>query len=206
MRALDSSLVDEGPNPYIALADLCVSLILILAFFVAALNVLGRTGWEKVRYREKQRDFAAAVAVGLPLSVRPHEVTWRNDPPGAQRWVFSRAQLFKPGTAVLTASGVGALEVFSRLLNKHRREWRRIRVEGHTLPPSPDGLDDWNLSSARAAAVAQVIHSRGHIEGYYLAVSGRAGQAPLDRARKQDLSNERVEIVLEYARQAARDR
>ena len=190
-------------NPYIALADVCITLILILTFCMAASNLVGRAGWEHVRYRDMQADFANSLAVAVPRELRPQEIDWRNDPPGAQRWVFVGASLFREGSDQLTEGGYQRLEEFAFVLNEHRDKWRRIRVEGHTLPPRPGEPDNWALSAARAAAVAQVLHARGHIESYYLAIAGRAGQAPLYEQADQVHLNERVEIVLEYAPSAA---
>jgi chemotaxis protein MotB len=194
---------EEGVSPYIALADLCINLVLILAFFVAATTLLGKVGWDQVRYKDQEREFAEAVAGSLRPAVRPQEVRWRNDPPGAQRWVFTRAALFVPGTSILTPEGTEVLTTFAELLNRHRRSWRRIRVEGHTMPPLPDEPDEWALSAERAAAVEAILYHQGHIQPYLLAVSGRAGQAPLYISATPDPRNERVEIVVEYATRAA---
>lgn len=192
-------------NPYIALADLAINLVLILTFFVAALNVLGRAGWEQVRYREAQSALKAAVARSLPPSLRPLEDRGKNDPPGAQRWVYAGRMLFEPHTAKLTREGSHSLVVFARVLRQEKGtiKWRRIRVEGHTTPPAPGELDDWELSAARAAAVARVLHARGHIASYYLGVAGRAGQSPVNRANRADPANERVEVIVEFAQPRA---
>ena len=91
-------IADDGINPYIALADMAMNLVLILAFFVAAVNALGRAGWEQVRYRDKQRELRQAIVAALPPRLRPDENGGRNDPPGVQRWVYAEGQLFSPGT------------------------------------------------------------------------------------------------------------
>lgn len=90
------------------------------------------------------------------------------------------------------------------MLRKHKDKWRRIRIEGHTLPPKLGEPDDWELSSKRAAVVARVFASKGHIPSYLLAVAGRAGQDPQNKERPTDPANERVEIIIEYAKMDAR--
>lgn len=192
----------DDTNPYIALADLAINLVLILAFVVAAANAIGRAGWEKIRYREAQEKVAAAVNAALahmPEKMRPRLEPGKNDPPGAQRWVFGGGALFHEGARELRPQGQNAVGEFARVVEGHRDSWRRIRVEGHTQPPGPGELDDWDLSAARAARVARVMHTAGHIESYFLAVAGRAGQDPGDRGNPASPRNERVEIVIEYA-------
>ncbi len=194
------SLVEDGANPYIALADLAINLVLVLAFFVAAVNALGRAGWEQIRYKDMQAEFRRAVET-LPKAERPQENLGKNDPPGVQRWVFSGSGLFKPGTAHFVQpvwQGSHPLASFARLLKENQRQWRRIRVEGHTKPPNPGAPDEWELSAARAAMVTKVIAVRGHIPPHFLAVAGRAGQDPMNKASPGDPSNERVEVLVEY--------
>lgn len=172
---------EDEINPYIALADLAITLVLILAFFVAAANALGRTGWEQVRYREAQQEFRSALERQLPPRLQPQENSGKNDPLGVQRWTYPGCALFFPGTARLLPEGQQSLQMFARVLKSNKQLWRRIRVEGHTMPPAPGELDDWELSARRAASVARVIHAMGHIPSYYLAVAGRAGQNPVDK-------------------------
>lgn len=192
---------EDSLNPYIAFTDVGINLILILIFFVAAVLTIGRTGWEKIRYQEPMEQFKRAVhqrmaAAAGPEALEPEE---RNDPPGAQRWVFAGRRLFYPNTARLTPQGASSLMQFAKILGQHRDKWRRIRIEGHTIPPLPGQRDDWELSAQRAAIVARVFHAEGRIPSYFLAVSGRAGQAPVDKPNRLNPANERVEIVIEFS-------
>jgi chemotaxis protein MotB len=194
--------VEDETNPYIALADLAINLVLILAFFAAAVNALGRAGWEQVRYRDAQREFREAIRRSLSGAQRPLELGGKNDPPGVQRWVFPGSVLFQPGGPILRREGKAALIQFAQVLSLHRNKWRRIRIEGHTRPPAPGEPDDWDLSCRRAAAVEQVFYFEGHLAPNLLAVAGRAGQDPV-RKGSNDPVNERVEILIEYAAHAA---
>jgi len=195
--------LEEGLNPYIALAALGLSLVFVLIFFVAAVLSVGQAGWEQVRYRDAQKVVLEAIEAA-PLSVRPQVLNpgLRNDPPGAQRWAFAgrRAPLFEPGTAVLTAQGRTVLARFARALRR-TQNWRRLRIEGHTLPPVLGRAENWDLSAARASAVAAVFVKDGGIPAYYLAVAARGGQTPFNGpgGDPNNPSNERVEIVVEYA-------
>ena len=172
---------EDDTNPYIALASTAINVVLILAFFVAAVNALGRAGWEQVRYRDAQKEFRRAVRKKPAPGLNSHELVGKNDPPGVQRWVFSGGALFETGTTKIRPQGKLALVRFAEVLRKQRGRWRRVRVEGHTIPPGDGVSDDWELSSARAAVVARVIHEKGHIPSYFLAVAGRAGQDPISK-------------------------
>lgn len=188
---------DEA-NPYIALADLAINLVLILAFFVAAVNALGRAGWEQVRYRDAQKEFRQAVSRSIHQKYRPSENRGKNDPPGVQRWVFRGAGLFEAGTTRILPGGERALAQFASVLKKQKSKWRRVRIEGHTLPPSSGELDNWELSSARAAVVARIVQARGHIPSHFLGVSGRAGQAPLLKVMLYGTPGEKATEQIRY--------
>lgn len=202
MARIRHSLMDDTINPYIALSDLTINLVLILVFFMAGVVAVGRAGWEQVRYRDSQSAFQEAVEERLSMTHKPVEHKGKNDPPGAQRWVFKNTQLFEPGTAELTAEGRDSLVEFAELLKDHKDKWRRIRVEGHTLPPAPFERNNWTLSNARAEKVARVFSGSGGIASYFLSASGRGGQNPITDD-PLDPSNERVEIVIEYALNSA---
>ncbi|GAA0516300.1 OmpA/MotB family protein [Deinococcus depolymerans] len=187
--------MDDDLNPFIAFSDLMLNLALILVFFVVATILIGRAGWEEVRYKDAQKLVRAAVQRDLPRPLGPSNTT-RLDPPGAQRWVFQNETLFQPGTSTLTEPGRAVLAKFARIICRSP-EWRRIRVEGHTKPIQGQA-DEWELSAARAAQVAKVLANIGRIRPYHLAVAGRAGQAPVDKKRPDNPENERVELLLEF--------
>ena len=131
-------------------------------------------------------EFSRAVNHDLLPAVRPRWEQGRNDPPGVQRWVFDGRSIFLPVNTAdpnappeLSADGRRVFMDFGRLLHKYKVNWRRIRVEGHTKPPGTNAPDDWDLSARRSAIVVGQIEMGGHIQPWYFAVSGRAGQNPL---------------------------
>jgi chemotaxis protein MotB len=188
---------DDLFNPYIVLSDLTLNLVLILVFFIAAVTVVGKVGWEQVRYKEAQELVRQGIQETLPLNLRPQEA-YRNDPPGVQRWVFPNYLLFQSDSTLLSETGRRVLLTFAEVLRENP-EWRRIRIEGHTRPPLPGEPDDWELSTARSASVARIFTAEGDIPPWFLAVSGRAGQNPLNYENRDDPANQRVEILLEYS-------
>ena len=113
---------EETVNPYIALSDLMITVILIVTFLVA----LGQLNLAKLKYQNEMKQFAEQVKA-LPPVARPDLQTGRNDPPGVQRWVFSGSDLFLPApprvnlnaplvTPVLTPQGATTLKGFAQLL------------------------------------------------------------------------------------------
>lgn len=190
-------------NPYVALTDTTLNVILVMVFFVATLTAVGRVSWDDVRYKDAQKAFQAAVRTLIVAPRRPVVNVTKNDPPGTQRWSFKSSTLFVPGRAVLSAEGQATLAQFARALQQNRNTWRRIRVEGHTLPTTRRNNDRWEEATNRAAAVARYLVTKGGIEPYFLATAGRGGQDPLPGLPVTAAEHARIEIVLEYAAQAA---
>jgi chemotaxis protein MotB len=203
-------LPEDGLNPYLALSDLAINVVFVFVFFVAAILMAGQISKEReeIRYKNAQGAVSAAVSAA-PLTVKPLVLaqTLRNDPPGVQRWVFAARStrgtpLFTSSrSAELTQNGRKNLAAFAQVLRREQQRWRRIRIEGHTLPPRINERESWDLSSRRAAVVADLFTNEGRIAPNYLAVAARGGQTLFNglRGRPDDLANDRVEIVIEYA-------
>lgn len=108
--------------------------------------------------------------------------------------------LFAPGSDRVAPAGVQLLQQVGARL---RQEPVRVIVEGHTdaLPIRNERFgSNWQLSAARAAAVAALLVDRGGVPPTRLAVSGYADRYPVapndtpaNRAR-----NRRIDIVLKY--------
>lgn len=202
-----------------------INFVLVLVFFLAALTLLGRIGWDEIRYRDIQKEVRERIESELagimlhdhPLVIRNGQSVplsrLRNDPPGAQRWAIYSEQLFRSGTVELTPDGKEKLKKLAKVLLDHhwqvkehyqgdewiKHTWRRIRIEGHTRPTQKGEQEKWTLSAGRAAAVANVLSGSG-IPPWHIAVAARGGQTPFARELPHsDPRHERVEIVLEYA-------
>lgn len=193
----------EELNPYVALTDTTLNIILVMVFFVATLTAVGRVSWDDIRYKDAQKAFAAAVEKLIPPEERPRLNDAKNDPPGTQRWVFTSSALFQPSTANLSAAGKETLSRFAVALRRNATTWRRIRVEGHTQPTTQQNADRWEEATNRAAAVARFLVNEGSIPPYFIATAGRGGQDPLRNRPLNDPGHARIEIVLEYAKNAA---
>jgi chemotaxis protein MotB len=200
---------EEALNPYIALADLTINVIFVLVFMIAAILVAGEISREREESRYKKAQAAILQAItNTPMAARPMVLpaNLRNDPPGAQRWAFAGkdtrgAPLFSsPRSAVLTLRGQQSFLKFAQILSKKIGGFRRIRIEGHTLPPKFGEKDNWDLSAQRAAAVANLFATTGRIPSNYLAVAARGGQTLFNGSagKPSDTANDRVEIIIEY--------
>jgi chemotaxis protein MotB len=202
-------VAEEALNPYIALADLTINVIFVLVFMIAAILVAGEISREREESRYKKAQAAILESItSTPMAVRPIVLPakLRNDPPGAQRWAFAGKDtrgtplFLNPRSAVLTLRGQQSFLKFAQILNKKIGGFRRIRIEGHTLPPKQDEKDNWDLSAQRAATVANLFATTGRIPAYYLSVAARGGQTPFNGSvgKSSDLANDRVEIIIEY--------
>ena len=205
MRGLSKESSQDALNPYIALADTTLNLVLVLVLFVA--SVLLAIQLRENTYKDARVEFQQAVEQAITPQERPRLIPYmvKNDPPGSQRWSFSQFTLFESGTARFTPKGNSVLERFAQVLAQYGNTYRRVRIEGHTLPTPAGGRDNWALATDRAAAVANLFTSQAcALSPYYLATAGRGGQDPLGSLPLTDRRHERIEIVLEYAAQSAR--
>lgn len=193
----------EELNPYVALTDTTLNLVLVMVFFVAALTAVGRVSWDDIRYKDAQKEFEQAVKQLIAVNQRPTINVGKNDPPGTQRWVFANSALFTPGKVALSTAGQATLDRFALALRQNATTWRRIRVEGHTRPTSAQQADRWEDATNRSAAVARFLVNSGGIPPYFIATAGRGGQDPLSNLPLGDAAHARIEIVLEYAKTAA---
>lgn len=107
-------------------------------------------------------------------------------------------QLFEAGKAVMTEKAQQAVFVFGGLFSAIGNE---ITVNGHTdATPPPDGgyASNWELSTGRAAAIANALRGAGYANaiiafGYGDSLRGKTQGAT---AAKRDAAARRVEIVV----------
>lgn len=106
--------------------------------------------------------------------------------------------LFRPGRAVMTASARQALFGLGGIL---RNIGNQIGVNGHSSPVPPEGdayASNWELSVARAAAVANALRRAGYTDNIvaYGYSDSRYGElADLPEERRKALAH-RVDIVV----------
>ena len=121
---------------------------------------------------------------------------------------LAAAEYFSPGSAEIRASRRPVLAAMAPLL---AAESAPLLFEGHTddLPANSQSYpSNWELSSARAAAIARYFIDKHGIDPHRVATTGYAayrplsdGESPSERAR-----NRRVEIVVLSETESARPR
>jgi chemotaxis protein MotB len=110
---------------------------------------------------------------------------------------FSDSAAFGPGSATLTPTGVDTIEKFARILYAVPN---RIIIEGHTdnIPIStPQFPSNWELSGARAGAVARTLSEFG-IEENRMEIAGFGQTRPKVSNDSPELRaiNRRIDILI----------
>ena len=114
---------------------------------------------------------------------------------------MSAADTFEPGSARLLPSAIPSIDfVVSELAGLNET----VRVEGHTDNQRARGMDNWELSALRAAAVVRYIEAARLMPHDRLAVAGYADTRPViredsDGARQR---NRRIDFIVELAAMA----
>lgn len=191
-------------NPYIALADNGLSMVMVMTLFtvMVLLAILQKEDTRK----DVREEFKAAVLKAYPKGKAPEDLpyTAKNDPPGTQRWIFKNQRLFVKGSAKLTPQGKALLTKFAGVMSQNTDKWRRVRIEGHTMPTPLNKADNWDLANKRASAVAELfVETSCAISANSISTSGRGGQAWRQDIAKNNPLHERVEIILEYSAKPA---
>jgi chemotaxis protein MotB len=146
-----------------------------------------------IRLAEQVSGIPRAALLGLAVIEHRQRATIR----------IPEAALFRPGARQLTADGARLLAALAVILREvggdaFGASAPAYEVGGHTdEPPAARGTTRWDLSLARAVAVAGALE-KGGVPGFRLHPTGYAGLAPLDASRTPEarLKNRRIEIVL----------
>ncbi|MBX3111332.1 MAG: OmpA family protein [Fimbriimonadaceae bacterium] len=92
-----------------------------------------------------------------------------------------------------------ARELFNTLAPVLAQMNRKMFIDGHTdARPMAGGMDNYDLSSARANAVRRLLQLGGVKEGQILEVRGKADKEPRVPDDPYHFSNRRVSIVMPY--------
>jgi chemotaxis protein MotB len=121
------------------------------------------------------------------------------------RFVFQSSVLFEAGKADVSDAGKKSLDRLAEAALDLEREippdipWI-LRIDGHTdARPIQDGQfkSNWELSAARAIAVAQYLISKG-VDPHYLAAAGFGEYQPIDPGTTEEAyqKNRRIELKL----------
>ena len=119
-----------------------------------------------------------------------------------QKWVFYIDDLFKPKTLTMTDKAQQQLLALADTIKNNKTQ--TIFVEGHTdnIPVSPSQQkqypSNWEVSFARAAAVARFLQTQAGIDPGRLVVIGHGAFKPIasNKTGEGRGKNRRVEIYL----------
>jgi chemotaxis protein MotB len=105
--------------------------------------------------------------------------------------------LFEPGRADITPQAGAQLKMLARILNLVNNY---VRVEGHTdnAPVAGAFRSNWQLSTQRAANIAEFLVREGGVRPQRLAAAGYGEYRPIadNREREGRAKNRRVEVIL----------
>jgi chemotaxis protein MotB len=114
--------------------------------------------------------------------------------------------LFEPGQTALNPSARSTLMAMAKLLNTLPNY---VRVEGHTDDvPGGKGLSNWQLSTLRAANIAQLLSDQAGVDPHRISAIGYGDNRPIadNKTIAGRAKNRRVEIVLLSRRYEATER
>jgi len=122
---------------------------------------------------------------------------------------LGNALIYKPSSAVLTASGKAILRRAVESLTRLGISWLAVDSYTDSIPPGRSMKkvfpSNWELSAARAAAVADYITEAGGIEPELVVASGHAASSPVadNSTREGRAANRRLVLgVVPFVREA----
>jgi chemotaxis protein MotB len=142
----------------------------------------------------------AAVQRALASSATLRSRARVSGTPGGFVVSLAEAGFFAPGEAAVRADADALLDELADALHASAQTSTRVRVEGHT-DSTPIATarypSNWELSSARAAAVLSRLAARG-LPSSHLSLAGYAGERPVaDNATPEGRAlNRRVDLVV----------
>ncbi len=107
--------------------------------------------------------------------------------------------LFPSGSAVVNPKGKQALGKLAEVLNANTDI--NVEIEGHTdsIPIKGKYADNWDLSTARAVSIVQILTDTYQVDPTRVTASGRSKYEPVDTNTTPEgrAKNRRTEIILE---------
>ncbi|HLY64118.1 MAG TPA: hypothetical protein VKU60_01190, partial [Chloroflexota bacterium] len=165
MKARFQDVIEFPANPFVALADFVVVLLVILVLAIVEQNITNSSLVARASVASLQKEINATVRKIAPPDLASGIVERKVDG-DLQRFRIDGANAFDPDSAILKPRGRALLIRFGQMLaecqgNPYRddRPFKRIIVEGHADMAEMGGQEDavWRLSSERALAAISVL-------------------------------------------------
>ena len=211
MRRLISQ---DGPRePWVVFADIVLAALFLFVLFIFAQYVRYEKLAQQEELERRRREIAALVRDSLPLEFQG-DVAVGSGEAFAQRITFSSDLLFDVCRETLTDRGRNLVAAVGELLGRRLTYFEAIEIEGHTDQRLPTGdgvcpfVDNWDLSSRRAATVVRILTTDATLDPRRLSAVGKAqfhgtsdGCAGLSGSQLNECTSEdrRIEILLQYS-------
>jgi len=222
MRSLYRGEIEFPANPFVALADFLIILLLVMILAVVhqslgANKVIERTAVSDLQDRLVRSCWSSNGSVcRSPLLRNAHargefDETYRDG--DLQRFWFKESLFFSTKSSeVQTERGRRLLAEFGRILansqgdptSPETRPFKRVIVEGHADRSEGSPEEIWSLSLARANQAVVLLYAKSKLSPSLIEASGRGCWEPARgsvRAVPAVASklNKRLEIVVVYA-------
>jgi outer membrane protein OmpA-like peptidoglycan-associated protein len=208
MTLRQADVIEFPANPFVALADFLVLLILVLMLIIVERSIVSSGMVKRLAVRRLQVQLVTSCtadrASKLPRSAESrrrvlaaaygpgrdfHEFWYDGD---LQRFRFTGRKFFTAGSTTLSAQGRLVLRSFGELLKAHQGDrarpghglYKRVIVQGNAdaMESSSSDPGGWRLSMRRAEAAAAEL-ARAGLAGEWVEVSARG---IYDRAADSD--------------------
>jgi len=214
-KLLDS--IEFPANPFVALADLMIVLLLIVLLALLHQSVSSSRLIERMAVADLQTQLFAAQQ-GKTASSQTNPILQKAFQKGdcklawvdgdLQRFRISGALLFDPNSHELRSrSGEdkarAVLLAFGQVLAKQQGDlqdpgsglFKRIVVQGNTDVTEGTDAQQWSLSLARAQTVVNILQKEAHISPMLIEASGRSHWDPAEFTGSAKTDQQRREIA-----------
>jgi flagellar motor protein MotB len=205
-------VIEFPANPFVALADFVIVLLIILVLTIVEQSITNSSLIARASVAGLQKEINSAVRQIAPPNLA-HGIVEREVDGDLQRFRIDGANAFAPDSAVLKPRGRALLIRFGEMLaarqgNPYREErpFKRITIEGHADPAEMGGEEDavWRLSEERAACALSVLRHETSLHPTLMEASGHGqydpvmnrGDAPLPIVER---SNRSLEVIVVYS-------
>jgi hypothetical protein len=217
MRRPRREVIEFPANPFVALADFVMVLLLVLILTSSYLSLTNSRLLERSAVALAQKNWNASIR-----SLDCNKVTYANKPALFESDVDGDLQRFRingrvcyahPRDHMLSPDGHAALVAFGNRLAQiqaddkdlYSRPFKRIYVNGHADRSEGDEASTWQLSLERANEGAQILINECHIYPDLVEISANGTHKPAAdtnnpaEAHAVAEANRRLDIVVVYS-------
>lgn len=228
MSRVKKDVIDFPANPFVALSDFVVVLLIILILALLHQSISSSRMIERMAVADlQQRLQAECTSSNKEIAADPVlrkayqegliEQTYIDG--DLQRFWFSGELFYEPGSArIKSQQAEQILTAFGKVLARHQGNpkypgsglYKRIIVEGHGDVSEGSGSEVWSLSLQRASHAVYLLQAKAGVSPRLLEASGRGSWFPSSKKIAGNIIsgtsiNSRIELVIIYSGQRAMD-